>query len=897
MKETEILRGLHKARSGLRAGGKYAGGFVPSQEAVDQFSRGAGSMRRISQGDQPAKDLPFAVMDAGVGALRQPLSAMYNGAKSAITRTPQPAAPVANPADIAPPVLAPALDGLRKRQQELQNLSRGTAFLEGPGTGTSDDVPVNLSRGEAVLPAKTVRKLGPENIARIIQDTNDGKPPKGLRAGGSYNQGMLEKAVGGLSADDLDMKKVQPAANMPPKPVAAPVTPAPKAVATGGAGRTAMGGVAEQLTSRAAATPVMDSVTRGLGGNPAAATTNVIGTNVKPGMAIPEAPAQAAAKSTAQAATQAAPKAATTWTGKAREGLSALNKVGIDQPGVPKKPGFVKGFLTPGALATAGITSAFDTGFTDTEEFERRFGKEGNTTGFAYDTSKNIGLGENEAQLVSDLATRGLGAAQNFGNAATFGLLDRAANAIGSKLSGNGWDFGHTSGYETPGQQPQAAQPKPAPAPVTQPQATQPSATQPQAPAPHPQAAGPHPDLNAQLATAPKDLSSVAGLQRGAIYKTTGVSGNPMYSGMDVGANAQFVDGQGNSIKTRGSVGNGIVGEGSNVVDGNAGLRAAQSYSGPSGGADVSAALQAAAARGDTDALKAYYQRDGGTWMGNTAAQDAQAGASGDAAKARQLLMGDIQRGLDGGKRLTRAGMAALQGVATNEASREASRNTLSSAQARHSTPSGDALLNAQVQAETSRATASAAQAKAAREELTQGNEALNKRLQIDPAAQGATPEESKQRHAELVDHLARTNRTVTIGSGENKRNVDMATAFRLDPRAAEQAVAEESGTLSLSKLAKSKGENMFFKNVPNAGEIELAEPMGDVNLTDYKNGMKVSSMAWEKAFGSGVVRIKGANDKIVSIPLSSITEDSNSAAIFQALAAANARFKSSQAK
>ena len=44
---------------------------------------------------------------------------------------------------------------------------------------------------------------------------------------------------------------------------------------------------------------------------------------------------------------------------------------------------------------------------------------------------------------------------------------------------------------------------------------------------------------------------------------------------------------------------------------------------GPQASAAVSSALQAAAARGDWDAVRGFYQRDGGTWQGRTAEQDA----------------------------------------------------------------------------------------------------------------------------------------------------------------------------------------------------------------------------------------------------------------------------------
>lgn len=64
-------------------------------------------------------------------------------------------------------------------------------IVHGPGTRTSDSVPVHLSRGEAVLPGKTVDALGgPDAVEQMIESTN-GRPPvrAGLRAGGNYADG------------------------------------------------------------------------------------------------------------------------------------------------------------------------------------------------------------------------------------------------------------------------------------------------------------------------------------------------------------------------------------------------------------------------------------------------------------------------------------------------------------------------------------------------------------------------------------------------------------------------------------------------------------------------------------------------------------------------------------
>lgn len=96
---------------------------------------------------------------------------------------------------------ANGMDGVQSRQQQLEQLeqnnlppaapppppekpaseitfSTGTAYVNGPGTSTSDSIPAKLSKGEAVLPAKTVQTLGVDTVADLIEATNDGKKPK-----------------------------------------------------------------------------------------------------------------------------------------------------------------------------------------------------------------------------------------------------------------------------------------------------------------------------------------------------------------------------------------------------------------------------------------------------------------------------------------------------------------------------------------------------------------------------------------------------------------------------------------------------------------------------------------------------------------------------------------------
>lgn len=89
---------------------------------------------------------------------------------------------------------------------EPVGLRRGVAKLRGPGTTTSDSIPAKLSKGEAVLPAKTVQAMGADNVARLITSTNGAPPASGLRAGGGYNEGVIppEADVMGAKAQDLN---------------------------------------------------------------------------------------------------------------------------------------------------------------------------------------------------------------------------------------------------------------------------------------------------------------------------------------------------------------------------------------------------------------------------------------------------------------------------------------------------------------------------------------------------------------------------------------------------------------------------------------------------------------------------------------------------------------------
>lgn len=143
------------------------------------------------------------------------------------TSAPAPA-PTPAPTPVAPQqkssggLLGGAIGGLRARQAQLQQAlnyaTGGVVAVQGPGTGTSDDIPatiktgrrgldINVSNGEgvAVLPKKTMNNPhAVEAVNQIIEQTN-GLPPRGLRAGADYADGLFDrvKGVGSATIDKV----------------------------------------------------------------------------------------------------------------------------------------------------------------------------------------------------------------------------------------------------------------------------------------------------------------------------------------------------------------------------------------------------------------------------------------------------------------------------------------------------------------------------------------------------------------------------------------------------------------------------------------------------------------------------------------------------------------------
>lgn len=173
--------------------------FEQDMNARDQRIRGYGKVLGRSYADggviQETPDQIMARMSAKYGV---------GGGKPAPVQ-----APVAAPQPVQPPVVQPSppaplgLRGLATGGLDRRMAAAGMAeggIVHGKGGPTDDAVPmkvggvdVNLSNKEAVLPAKTVQKLGGEEAVEDLIEVTNGKPPvkAGLRAGGEYATGVV----------------------------------------------------------------------------------------------------------------------------------------------------------------------------------------------------------------------------------------------------------------------------------------------------------------------------------------------------------------------------------------------------------------------------------------------------------------------------------------------------------------------------------------------------------------------------------------------------------------------------------------------------------------------------------------------------------------------------------
>lgn len=153
MRETEILRGLHKSREGC-----YANGAVPNQRP-SMTSRMVGRLTGGAFGyTSPAKKTE----SVAVKAVMSNEGGIGNAARNLSNRKKQLEAAIGYKNGMTPHV-------------------DKAGVIHGPGTSTSDSVVARVSKDEAILPAKTVDAIGVDNLATIIEKTNGRPPSRGLK--------------------------------------------------------------------------------------------------------------------------------------------------------------------------------------------------------------------------------------------------------------------------------------------------------------------------------------------------------------------------------------------------------------------------------------------------------------------------------------------------------------------------------------------------------------------------------------------------------------------------------------------------------------------------------------------------------------------------------------------
>lgn len=94
----------------------------------------------------------------------------------------------------------PELSMLFDKVVEKASEFTGAGPVDGPGTGTSDDIPARLSDGEFVFTAKAVEQIGADNLMKMMKD-----------AEAAYDAGGEREAMqdGGEMQIDEDDKKVE----------------------------------------------------------------------------------------------------------------------------------------------------------------------------------------------------------------------------------------------------------------------------------------------------------------------------------------------------------------------------------------------------------------------------------------------------------------------------------------------------------------------------------------------------------------------------------------------------------------------------------------------------------------------------------------------------------------
>jgi hypothetical protein len=514
--------------------------------------------------------------------------------------------------------------------------------IVGPGTGTSDSIPAKIPKGSYIMPADSTKQIGQPTLDAL------GKPVPVKVSNGEYQ--MPPEQVHAVGVQTLN--QMRDATHMP---VAAGFKPQKDGLyfADGGLIADAAQYWANDNEQFEAGNPSFGSrVVRALNpatsfGSAMGAMHTAAGSGDKTGMAlaaaqaIPVFGAMRPAMGAVKAARAMVPSAARTGAAIAGNGAAGAMADAYGSPAVaaePQQPGVAFSDMQrePNIPRREEPRLGFADGGSPAEEERKRLAGTGPSPqmgavalgeqrraeragGSGFYSQANADLGRAASTAFPNTATAIRGAGQNIAEAYQVGGFPAAAGATVRNMLvpaiGFAADVGRSAkqaldpfanalktavtGDPTPieGSRSPAAQPAPA--------ATTQATSTPTAPASAPEAQGaragygftPDPMQGPALGMR---VSPTSAPEINRIDNAPGLN-SPLFTNLPTG---EAVSGmQGGTVNTMPA--------------------SAFTSAGPQASRAVSAALQAAAARGDWDAVRGFYQQNGGTWQGRTAQQDA----------------------------------------------------------------------------------------------------------------------------------------------------------------------------------------------------------------------------------------------------------------------------------
>lgn len=271
----------------------------------------------------------------------------------------------------------------------MKNTRKKSGMIQGQGTGTSDDIEKDVAQGSYIMPADSTAKLGVGGLKKVA------KPQAPVRA--NVSNGEFEMTPDDVHAVGVNtLNQMRDATHMP-----VPDEEQPEMFFANG------GVVDDPLKNK----PQDFRQPRQSGINTYNAANSAVGeANAASQVAARNATVQKAGLNMVPSSVTAP----TTITDRAKN--------------LVRSNANVKG-LAKGNILTAGASALADNYMTENDEYHRRFGVGGAS-------NAEIDQGGTVGGFARELGVRGLGYASDVANAATFGGLAKASEAI----TGNPWN-------------------------------------------------------------------------------------------------------------------------------------------------------------------------------------------------------------------------------------------------------------------------------------------------------------------------------------------------------------------------------------------------------------------------------------------------------------------------